>query len=293
MGFLDKLKNGLKKTRESVSYAFSSEKLDDDFYEELEELLILADTGAETAAEITERLRETVKKEHILDPEEGKAALKRVCADLMRPERPLDLSGDPAVIMLIGVNGAGKTTTAGKLALSFREAGRNVLIAAADTFRAAAVEQLEVWAERSGCTLIKGASDPSAVIYDAVSSARSRGCDLVICDTAGRLHNKKNLMDELAKMRRTVTKAAPGCSVETLLVLDGATGQNALSQARLFSEAADVTGIILTKLDGTAKGGAALAVQQTLGIPVRFVGVGEGVDDLLQFDPDSFADALF
>ena len=293
MSLFEKLKAGLKRTRDSVAFAFSGDKLDDDFFEELEESLILADAGADTAMKIVERLRERVKKELILDPEAAKVALREICADMLRPQRPMDFSGKPAVIMMIGVNGAGKTTTTGKLANLYKSQGNNVLIAAADTFRAAAVEQLEVWSRRSGCAMISGASDPSAVIYDAVSAANSRAFDIVICDTAGRLHTKKNLMEELSKMRRTIGKAAPEASVETLLVLDAATGQNAINQAAMFSDAAMVTGIILTKLDGTAKGGAVLAVQEKLSIPVRYVGVGEQMDDLMEFDPDAFADALF
>ncbi len=293
MSLFDKLRSGLRRTRDSVAFALSADKLDDGFFEELEEALILADAGADTASAVVEQLRERVKRDHILDPEQAKAALREICADMLRAERPLDLSGSPAVVLLIGVNGAGKTTTAGKLASFFSSMGRHVLIAAADTFRAAAVQQLEVWAQRSGCPMVSGASDPSAVVYDAVSAAPSRGCDLVLCDTAGRLHTKKNLMEELGKIRRTVDKAAPGASVETLLVLDAATGQNAINQAAMFSDAAMVTGIVLTKLDGTGKGGAVLAVQRRLGIPVRFIGVGEQLEDLMEFDPDAFAEALF
>ena len=293
MGFFEKLSGGLRKTRDSMFGGMFGRKLGDDFYEELEERLILADAGAETAEELVEALRETVRREHIEDSDEAITALKKLCAELVTADTQMDLSGRPAVIMLIGVNGAGKTTTAGKLANHFKKQGRSVLLAAADTFRAAAAEQLQIWSERSGVEIIEGAHDPSAVVFDAVSSARSRGIDIVIADTAGRLHTKKNLMEELAKMYRTIAKASPEASVETLLVLDAVTGQNAVNQAREFSDSTGVTGIVLTKLDGTAKGGAVISIKKKLGIPVRFIGVGEGIDDLDLFDPTEFCDALF
>ncbi len=293
MGFFDKLAQGLKKTRDTIAYGLSSEKLGDEFYEELEESLILADTGVECAEEIVGELRDRVKKELVTDPAQARELLKGICESRLTADRELDLSGKPAVIMLIGVNGAGKTTTAGKLAAMYSREGKKAVLAAADTFRAAASDQLEVWAERSGVEMIKGASDPSAVIFDAVSAARSRGADIVIADTAGRLQTKKNLMDELAKMSRIIKKASPEASVETLLVLDAVTGQNAVNQAKSFADSAGVSGIVLTKLDGTAKGGSVIAVKDRLGIPVRFVGVGEGIDDLDVFVPRDYCEALF
>lgn len=293
MGFFQKLAEGLKKTRDNIAYGLSSEKLDDDFYGELEERLILADAGADTAAGIVSELRGVVNERHILDAKEGVAALKGICAERLAADTPLDFSGRPAVILLIGVNGAGKTTTAGKLANLYKRQGKSVLLAAADTFRAAAADQLRVWAERAGVPFIEGKNDPSAVIYDAVSAAKARGVDMVIADTAGRLHNKKNLMDELGKMSRTIQKASDTASVETLLVLDAVTGQNAISQAANFADSAGVSGIVLTKLDGTAKGGCVIAVKDKLGIPVRYVGVGEGIDDLDEFVPADFCEALF
>ncbi len=293
MGFFEKLAEGLRRTRESVSYGLSAEKLDDDFYEALEERLILADAGAETAITLVGELRESVAKKHILDANEAVGELKTICAAHLSSERELDFSGAPAVVMLIGVNGAGKTTTAGKLASLYKREGKSVLLAAADTFRAAAVEQLEIWAKRSGVEFVAGANDPAAVVFDAVSRARARGIDVVIADTAGRLHTKKNLMEELAKMARIIKKASGEASVETLLVLDAVTGQNAVNQAQAFTDAAAVSGIVLTKLDGTAKGGCVFAVKERLGIPVRYIGVGEGIDDLDRFDPAQFCDALF
>ncbi|MGI5889175.1 MAG: signal recognition particle-docking protein FtsY [Oscillospiraceae bacterium] len=292
MGLFSKLKESLKKTGESISYAFSSEKLDDDFYESLTETLIMADTGVETAERLTEEMRKVVAKKHILDAGEARREFAAICADELRCPEPMDMSGSPAVIMLVGVNGAGKTTTAGKLAKRLSGEGRKVVIAAADTFRAAASEQLEIWGERSGCPVVTGTGDPSSVVYEACSTAVSKGFDTVICDTAGRLQSRKSLMDELSKMSRTVLKAAPQASVETLLVLDASTGQNAISQAENFTAASGVTGIVLTKLDGTAKGGSVLTIKDRLGLPVRYIGIGEQADDLEEFDPDSFAAAL-
>ncbi|MEA5050860.1 MAG: signal recognition particle-docking protein FtsY [Oscillospiraceae bacterium] len=293
MGFFDKLSEGLRRTRESVAYSLSSEKLTDDFYDELEERLILADTGAQTASALVGELRERVAKKHILDAPQALGELRALCAERLAPDRELDFSGSPAVVLLIGVNGAGKTTTAGKLANLYKKEGKSVLLAAADTFRAAAVEQLEIWAARSGVDIVTGANDPAAVVFDAVSRARARGVDIVIADTAGRLHTKKNLMEELSRMARTVKKAAPEASVETLLVLDAVTGQNAVNQAAAFADAAAVSGIVLTKLDGTAKGGSVISVKEKLGIPVRYIGVGEGIDDLDRFVPEEFCAALF
>ena len=293
MSFFEKLKSGLAKTRNNIFYAVRSDKLSEEYFERVEEALVLGDAGMDVAMSVLDELRAAVRDENAADEEAANAILKRICAERLRADRELDLSGSPAVIMLIGVNGAGKTTACGKLAAHYLAAGRKVMVAAADTFRAAAVEQLQVWAERSGAAFISGQKDPAAVVYDAVASAASGKADLVICDTAGRLQTKKNLMDELSKISRTVKKAAPDASVETLLVLDGMTGQNAIEQARAFAEAADVSGIIITKLDGTAKGGSVFAVKQKLGIPVRFIGVGEGIDDLLVFEPEAFCEAMF
>ena len=293
MSFFEKLKSGLAKTRNNIFYAVRSDKLSEAYFERVEEALVLGDAGMDVAMSVLDELRAAVRDENAADEAEANAILKRICAERLRADRELDLSGSPAVIMLIGVNGAGKTTACGKLAAHYLAEGRKVMVAAADTFRAAAVEQLQVWAERSGAAFISGQKDPAAVVYDAVASAASGKADLVICDTAGRLQTKKNLMDELSKISRTVRKAAPDASVETLLVLDGMTGQNAIEQARAFAEAADVSGIIITKLDGTAKGGSVFAVKQKLGIPVRFIGVGEGIDDLLVFEPEAFCEAMF
>ena len=293
MGLFDKLKRGLEKTKNNFAYSVRRDKISDEYFDRVEEALILSDAGYDVAVSVTEELRGAVKDNNAADEEAANVLLRKICSDRLRADRELDLSGKPAVIMLIGVNGAGKTTAAGQLAAFYKSQGRKVMIAAADTFRAAAAEQLEVWAQRSGTEFFSGQSDPSAVVFDAVRSAASGRADLVICDTAGRLQTKKNLMDELGKISRTVRKAAPEASVETLLVLDGMTGQNAIEQARAFAETADVSGIIVTKLDGTAKGGSVFSVKEKLGIPVRFVGVGEGIDDLLVFDPDEFCEALF
>lgn len=293
MGLFDKLKRGLEKTKNNFAYSVRRDKISDEYFDRVEEALILSDAGYDVAVSVTEELRGAVKDSNAADEEAANVLLRKICSDRLRADRELDLSGKPAVIMLIGVNGAGKTTAAGKLAAFYKNQGRKVMIAAADTFRAAAAEQLEVWAQRSGTEFFSGQSDPSAVVFDAVRSAASGKADLVICDTAGRLQTKKNLMDELGKISRTIRKAAPEASVETLLVLDGMTGQNAIEQARAFAETADVSGIIVTKLDGTAKGGSVFSVREKLGIPVRFVGVGEGIDDLLVFDPDEFCEALF
>lgn len=293
MGFFDKLKRSLTKTRRGLG-CFEG-KVNADFFMELEERLVMADTGLDVTGLICERSKEALKSAHISDASLARPIVTEVVADLMRAEQPMALDGRPSVILLIGVNGAGKTTTAGKLARYYTENGKSVLLAAADTFRAAAIDQLCVWADRAGVPIVKGheGGDSASVIFDAVSSAKAKGIDLVICDTAGRLHNKKNLMEELARMARVIGKACPGAPVETLLVLDAVTGQNAINQAAEFSRAAGVTGIVLTKLDGTAKGGSVIAVKEKLGIPVRFIGVGEGIDDLSVFVPDDFASALF
>ena len=295
----EKMDEGLAKTRKGffagILDMMNAGEIDDSFYEDLEEQLILADTGADEAARLVEALREAVRRRHIKTADDAIAALKEIICAELEPEGALDLAGRPAVILVIGVNGVGKTTSIAKLAKLYKEQGKRVLLAAGDTFRAAAAEQLSIWAERVEVPIVKHSegADPAAVVFDAVQSAAARGYDLVICDTAGRLHNKQNLMNELTKISRSVTKACPEASVETLLVLDAITGQNAISQAAQFISAAGATGIILTKLDGTAKGGAVISVKQKLGLPVRFVGVGEGMDDLMEFSAEDFADALF
>ncbi len=300
MGLFEKLKNGLKNTKDALSGKIESvinsfTKIDEDFFEELEETLILSDIGAVTSAEICERLRGEVKRTGATDPAAIKGLLKDIIADIVSGDNSLKLDTKPSVILVIGVNGAGKTTTIGKLAYNLKNEGKKVIVAAADTFRAAAIEQLNVWTERAGVDIIKHAegADPAAVVFDAVKAGQARGADVIICDTAGRLHNKKNLMDELKKIARIITTNLPDCTLETLLVLDATTGQNAVNQARLFSETAEITGIVLTKLDGTAKGGIIIPIKQELGIPVKLVGVGEKIDDLQEFVPQDYAQALF
>lgn len=299
-GFFAKIKAGLSKTRnniissvENVLSAFT--KIDEDLYEELEEALIMADIGVETSLYIIEKLREKVKDEKIYDPAEVKGAIIRVITEILeKDDEPFELP-HPSVVLVIGVNGVGKTTTIGKLTHNYMENGKTVLLAAADTFRAAAIDQLQVWADRNNAQLIKHQenSDPGAVVYDAVQAAKARNTDVLICDTAGRLHNKKNLMEELRKISKIVNKEYPDAKVETLLVLDATTGQNALQQAKLFKEVADITGLVLTKLDGTAKGGIVLAIKHEMNIPVRYIGVGEQMDDLQEFNSKDFAKALF
>ena len=299
MGFFEKLGQGLKKTRDSIfgtiADMVSAGEITDELYDELEEQLILADTGAGVAVQLVDELRARVRSQRLKTGAEALDALKDIVKEHMQAEKELDLSGHPAVILVIGVNGVGKTTSIAKLAHYYKDAGRTVLLAAGDTFRAAAAEQLGVWAQRAGVPMVRHqeGADPAAVVFDAVQSAAAKGIDLVICDTAGRLHNKKNLMAELAKISRAVGKACPAASVETLLVLDAITGQNAISQAQEFIDAAGATGVVLTKLDGTAKGGAAISVKEKLGLPVRVVGVGEGMDDVMPFDAGAFVDALF
>ena len=299
MGFFEKLGQGLKKTRDSIfgtiADMVSAGEITDELYDELEEQLILADTGAGVAVQLVDELHARVRSQRLKTGDEALAALKDIVKEHMQAERQFDLSGHPAVILIIGVNGVGKTTSIAKLAHYYRDAGKTVLLAAGDTFRAAAAEQLGVWAQRAGVPMVRHqeGADPAAVVFDAVQSAAAKGTDIVICDTAGRLHNKKNLMAELAKISRAVGKACPAASVETLLVLDAITGQNAISQAQEFIDAAGATGVVLTKLDGTAKGGAAISVKEKLGLPVRFVGVGEGMDDPMPFDAGAFVDALF
>lgn len=301
MGFFDKLKAGLKKTSDAISNQVNSVfsvfvKVDEELFENLEEALIMADIGVETSTYIIENLRERVKSKHITDGNEVKAELKKVISDILsEQDSSMKLETTPSVILVIGVNGVGKTTSIGKIASRYKSMGKKVLLAAADTFRAAAIDQLDIWAERSGCDIIKHQenSDPASVVFDACAAAKARGTDVLICDTAGRLHNKKNLMAELEKINRVIGRELPGASRETLLVLDATTGQNAVSQAKLFSEAADITGIVLTKLDGTAKGGIVIAISKEQSLPVKFIGVGEGVDDLQEFNAEDFARALF
>ena len=300
MGLFKKIKEGLKKTRDSVvsqidSMLKSFTKIDEELFEELTELLVMGDVGIQTAEQITDELRVRVKKEGIKDPKEITQLLQEVVADMLRGDEELKISTKPSIILVIGVNGVGKTTTIGKLANNLKKQGTSVLLAAADTFRAAAIEQLEIWADRSGCDIVKQneGSDPAAVIYDAISAAKARNTDVIICDTAGRLHNKKHLMDELAKIGRVIDRELPDADKEYLLVLDATTGQNAVNQAEQFSKATGITGIVLTKLDGTAKGGVVLAIKNGLGIPVKYIGVGEQIDDLQEFVPEDFAKALF
>ena len=300
MGFFEKIAEGIKKTRDSMmgkvnSLLNSFTKIDEDFFEELEETLIMCDIGVQTSVDICSELRKAVKEKGIKEPALIKDELKRIIAEMLGEDKKLDLSSKPAVIMVIGVNGAGKTTTIGKLAARLTSEGKKVIVAAADTFRAAAIDQLQVWVERAGAEIVKHSegSDPAAVVFDAITAAKARGADVVICDTAGRLHNKKNLMDELKKITRICRQQAEGCSLETLLVLDATTGQNAVNQAKLFSETADITGIVLTKLDGTAKGGIIITIHRELGIPVKLVGVGEKIDDLMDFSAHDYAEALF
>ena len=291
MGFFDKL----KKITTNLFSGFT--EADEAFFEELEETLILADLGMDTALEAVEQLRARVRKEKLHDQEEVKAALRDVLVEMMGTEEgatELDLSTQPSVVLFIGVNGVGKTTSIGKLAHQLKREGKRVLLCAADTFRAAAADQLEIWAQRAGCELVRQheGADPASVVYDAIAAAKARGSDVIICDTAGRLHNKQNLMNELNKISRILDRELPNASKEVLLVLDGTTGQNGLLQAKQFQECAGVTGMVLTKLDGTAKGGVVIAVAQALQIPVKFIGVGEQIDDLMPFDAKSFAEAL-
>lgn len=300
-GFFGRLVEGLTKTRDNIISGMDSifsgfSAIDDDFYEEIEETLIMGDLGIQTTMSIVEDLRKKVKEQHIKDPSECKALLMESMKQQMDlGENAYEFENRRSVVLVIGVNGVGKTTSVGKLAGQLKDQGKKVILAAADTFRAAAIEQLTEWSHRAGVEIIaqKEGSDPAAVIYDAVAAAKSRSADVLICDTAGRLHNKKNLMEELKKINRIIEKEYPDAYRETLVVLDGTTGQNALSQAKQFMEVADVTGIILTKLDGTAKGGIAVAIQSELGIPVKYIGIGEKIDDLQKFDAEAFIHALF
>ena len=292
-----RLREGLFKSREHMSVAMEAavqddRPIDEDFYDDLLDALILSDMGATCATEAIDRLRERVKAEHLRYAPQARDALKGILAEMLEVEKPA--LHWPMVTLMVGVNGVGKTTTIGKLALRFQGLGRTIILCAADTFRAAAAEQLTVWAERAHCEIVKHGegSDPGAVVFDAVSAAKARGADIVIVDTAGRLHNKANLMNELAKIRRIILRELPEASLETLMVIDATTGQNGLIQAKQFSDTAAITGIVLTKLDGTAKGGIVFAIANEMGVPVKFIGVGEGVDDLMPFEPRSFAEAL-
>jgi len=309
MGFFDKIKQGLAKTRDKLggfveNVLSSFREVDEDLLEELEEALILSDVGVETAAETMERLRADVKSGRLREVEEVKDRLAEILVDIVTDGGNYDAAGKtlgltldtkPSIILVVGVNGVGKTTTIGKLAYLLKNEGKRVMLAAGDTFRAAAADQLEIWANRAGVDIVRHdeGSDPAAVVFDAISAAKARGCDVIICDTAGRLHNKANLMRELEKIGRVIDRELPGADRENLLVLDSTTGQNAMMQAKSFRETAGITGIALTKLDGTAKGGIVLAICGELKVPVRFVCVGEGIDDLLPFDADSFVRALF
>ena len=300
MGFFSKISAGLKKTRDSIMGSVNSmlhafTKIDEELFEELEEILIMGDVGAPTAGRICDELRRKVKERGVTDPEAVRGLLYETVAEMLRGGQELRLTTKPSVILVIGVNGVGKTTTIGKLAARFRTEGKKVVLGAADTNRAAAIEQLEIWAERAGADIVKHTqgADPAAVVFDSIAAAKARGADVVICDTAGRLHNKKNLMDELAKISRIIDRELPDADKEVLLVLDATTGQNAVNQAREFKNAAGITGIVLTKLDGTARGGVVLAIREDLDVPVKFIGVGEGVDDLQPFDPDDFARGIF
>lgn len=301
MSFFDKLKSGLKKTKDAllkpVDQLFASgDKVDDDFYEELSDLLIMADVGVETSEYIAETLRERLKEKKIRDTAAARVEFRAILKELVGDGAELTIgSQGVSVILVIGVNGVGKTTSIGKIANCLKQQGKKVMLCAADTFRAAAIEQLEVWADRSGVPLVKQkeGADPAAVVFDAAGAARKQGIDVLIVDTAGRLHNKKNLIDELAKINRVISRELPDAVRDTLLVLDASTGQNALVQAKEFCKAADITGLVLTKLDGTAKGGIVLAIKRELGIPVKFIGVGEGIDDLQPFDSTEFVNAFF
>ena len=299
MGFFEKLKQGLQKTKEGLfgglNGLFSGSEITDDFYDELEETLILADLGATTSEDIVSGLRQVVKEQKLTTTDQVRSALKDMIKEMLGEDSPLDLSTSPSVVLVIGVNGVGKTTAIGKLSHQLKNDGKRVLVAAADTFRAAAIDQLNVWTDRAGVEIIKRpeGSDPASVVYDAMDAAKSRKADVVIIDTAGRLHNKQNLMNELAKISRIVHQKAEGCSLEVLIALDATTGQNAVAQARAFNEAADITGIILTKLDSSAKGGIVISIANELKVPVKLVSVGEKIDDLQPFVAQDFVEALF
>lgn len=300
MGFFEKIKQGLKNTKQNMMKRIEETlnvftKIDEELFEELFEIMIMNDIGVKTATDICNKLRSETKKRGLKDGQEVKICLKEIITEILSGENTLDLKNKPAIILIIGVNGVGKTTTIGKLAYQLKNLGNKVILGAADTFRAAAVEQLDIWAQRADVDIIKQGqgADPAAVVFDSVNAAVARKADVLICDTAGRLHNKRNLMEELAKISRVINKGAPDSSLEILLVLDASTGQNAINQAKQFKEVADITGIVLTKLDGTAKGGIVIAIKNELEIPVKYVGVGEQMDDLQPFDPKGFVDELF
>ena len=300
MGFFSKIKQGLQKTRNSIANGVTSivnsfTKIDEELFEELEEMLVMSDIGVTTATEICDLLRKKIKEQGITDPAVIKGLMKEIIAEMLGEDEGLMLTTTPSIILVIGVNGVGKTTTIGKLSAILKAQGKKVVLGAADTFRAAAIDQLGVWAERADVTMVKSVegTDPASVVFDTIASAKSKGADVIICDTAGRLHNKKNLMDELAKIYRVIGRELPNASLETLLVLDAATGQNAVNQAREFKSVADITGIVLTKLDGTAKGGIIIPIKNELKIPVKFVGVGEGIDDLQPFTATEFVNGIF
>ena len=300
MGLFSKIKNGLKKTRTSIADGFNSiinsfTKIDEEFFEELEEILICSDIGTVTAAEICDLMRKKIKETGVTDPAEIKSMMKDIIVEMLGEDEGLKLTTKPSMILVIGVNGVGKTTSIGKIAHQLKNDGNSVYLGAADTFRAAAIEQLEIWAQRAGVNIVKSleGTDPASVVFDTIASAKAHNADVIICDTAGRLHNKKNLMDELAKINRVITRELPDASVETLLVLDAVTGQNAVNQAKEFMNVTNITGIILTKLDGTAKGGIILPIKHELGIPVKYIGVGEGIDDLQPFSAKDFAESIF
>ena len=300
MGIFEKFSKGLKKTRNSMSGAIDvmlhgKNEIDDDLYDELEEILIMGDVGMNTAAEICEKLRDYVAKKNLRKPDQVKAAIKEIVSDMLQGGEDMGLITMPSVILVIGVNGVGKTTTIGKLAAMYKAQGKKVILGAADTFRAAAIEQLEEWANRAGVDIIKHkeGADPAAVIFDTIQAGKARDCDIIICDTAGRLHNKKNLMEELAKIYRVIDRELPYNDRESLLVLDATTGQNAVNQARDFKNVAEITGIVLTKLDGTAKGGVVIGISDQLKVPVKYIGLGEKMEDLQLFNKREFVDSLF
>ncbi len=300
MGLFSKIKNGLNKTRNSISSGITSivnsfTRIDEDLIDELEELLIMSDIGVKTSTDICERLRRKIKENGATDPAEIKLLMRDIILEMLGEDTGLNLETKPSVILVIGVNGVGKTTSIGKIASLLTAAGKKVVLGAADTFRAAAIEQLQIWGDRAGVPVIKSTqgADPASVVFDTIASAKARGADVIICDTAGRLHNKKDLMEELAKINRVIERELPDASKESLLVLDAATGQNAVNQAREFKNVTDITGIVLTKLDGTAKGGIVIAIHNELQIPVKYIGVGEGIDDLQPFNAKEFADGIF
>lgn len=300
MGLFKRINQGLKKTRDNMTGAinaalYGKNEIDDDFYDELEEILVMSDVGVTTAMEIVERLRDSVFKKNLRKAKDVKKEIRNIVAELLSGGETIDMITVPSVILVIGVNGVGKTTSIGKMAAMFKAEGKKVILGAADTFRAAAIDQLEIWADRAGVDIVKHkeGADPAAVVFDTIEAGKARNADIIICDTAGRLHNKKNLMEELAKIYRVIDRQLPYADREILLVLDATTGQNAVNQAKEFKDVAEITGIILTKLDGTAKGGVVLAIKNDLKVPVKFIGVGEGIDDLRPFNPEAFAEGLF